>query len=107
MFLSKLFITILQSCLRILFSTALSQFSAYIDRDPEEEDDGHEAPDDKTVLTVKEVHERSEDAVSSGRHLRLGDGLALTASSHLLQQPPHLLHGAVDLGADTGKYFDI
>ena len=36
MFLSKLFITILQSCLRILFSTALSQFSAYIDRDPAE-----------------------------------------------------------------------
>ena len=36
MFLSRLFITILQSCLRILFSTALSQFSAYIDRDPAE-----------------------------------------------------------------------
>ena len=61
MFLSRLFMTILQSCLRILFSTALSQFSAYIDRDPEDKDDDHDTAIDETetLLTVKEVHERS------------------------------------------------
>ena len=63
--------------------------------------------EEEVGLTVQQVHQRPEDAVSSRRHLRLGDCLALPASPHLLQQPPHLLHGAVDLGADAGKYFEI
>ena len=72
MFLSRLFMTILQSCLRILFNTALSQFSAYIDRDPEQgNDDVDDVTNEDFCLTVQEIHERSEDPVSGSSDLRL------------------------------------
>ena len=104
MFLSTLFITILHNCLRMRFRTDLSQFSAYMDSEPAQDDSDYDDANDNDDPTVQQIHQRVENVVRGDGDLGLGDGLTLAAAPHLLQQPRHLLDGVVNLGHEAATH---
>ena len=59
MLLSRHFITILQSCFRSLFRTDLSQFSAYIEREPALKVNVNEEHSAVKSFTIEKIHQWS------------------------------------------------
>ena len=67
----------------------------------DDSDDDDDDNDDDNDPTVQQIHQRVEDVIRGDGDLGLGDGLALAAAPHLLQQPRHLLDGVVNLGHEA------